>query len=162
MRKMDKDDYLLFTKLCLNNLNEKPSVFVNKALEIDLIKNKFSKNTIYNNFLYFKRYMSDGYKCVAMPKDFCKSIDSLTKKVKNIECTKPKVITAQSYEDIEKFFNEQYESLNEKCNKIREDVELQLSILNNKLRDLDKYYENKCKEIQERREVLIREFFERS
>lgn len=152
-----KDEYLVLGKFYLENKELTPHKLLIKSNENDLISKKFSKNTIYSQFLCFKRFMKDGYICKAMSKKLHKVLTKLT-----TNSYKQKVITTQSYEDIEKFFNEQYQSLNEKCNKIREDIELQLSILNNKLRELDKYYENKCKEIQEHREVLIREFFERS
>ena len=65
MEKKQKDDYLVLAKFCIDNIEERPHNFILNASKVDLLRNNFAKQTLYNNFLYFKRYLKfiRGSKC---------------------------------------------------------------------------------------------------
>lgn len=161
MKRKNKDDFLVFAKLCIENLDEKPSSFLKKAVKVDLLRNLFSKCVLYNYFLYSKRYLKDGYKVKAMPKQLCEAINSL-RRVHNYEekneCIKPKQL---SYEEIIKHIDNEYNNLQEKYNEQLEDIAKHIDILEQKRKDLDNYLMFKTQELNDKRSRLIREYFER-
>ena len=158
MKRKSKDDFLVFVKLCLENLEEKPGSFLKKAIKIDLLRNTFSKGILYNYFLYLKRYLKDGYKVKAMPQNLCDVVDSLRKKKCQVAISEPKKI---SYEEIVKHIDNELNLLGEKVNKAFDEIDKQVEMLAHKKIDLTEYLNKKRIEINEKREALINEYFER-
>ena len=156
-----KDEFNFLVDFYWKNYDCKPKEIVKKAQEIDLLRNKFSKCILYNYFLYSKRYLKDGYKVKAMPKNLCEAIDSL-RKVHNykekIECKKPKQL---SYEEIVKHIDNEYNNLQEKYKEQIEEITKSIGILEQKRKDLDNYLIIKTNELSDKRNNLIRECFER-
>lgn len=162
MKRRCKDDYLVLARMCIEHIDEKPSKFVKKVYAIDQIRNLFSKTIVYNYFLYFKRYLKDGYKVQAMPSSFVEAIDSIRKKAcianNNIQAAKVKQLT---YEEIVQQIEDEYEQLKEKAKKIKEEIDKQIFLLTKKSEDLNRYLTEKTNELNEKRDRLIREYFER-
>lgn len=158
MKRKDEGDFLVFAKLCIENLKEKPSVFLKKANKIDLLRNTFSDSVLYNYFLYSKRYLKDGYKVKAMPQKLCNIINSLSREQSQIECVKPKVL---SYEEIIKHIDNELNNLEEKIKTQLDKNTQQIQLLVQMNNDIVKYKENKILEINEKKERLIKEYFER-
>lgn len=158
MRK-GKDDFLVFAKFCFENLDDKPSTFLKKAYKVDLLRDRFSKSILYNYFLYSKRYLKDGYKVKAMPQVLCEVIDSLRRKQdQKVEAVKPQQL---SYEEIIKHIDNEINNLDEKLDaKFDENIK-QIQLLTQMNSDIRKYRENKMQEINEKKERLIKEYFER-
>lgn len=158
MRK-GKDDFLVFAKFCFENLDTKPSIFLKNAYKVDLLRDKFSKSVLYNYFLYSKRYLKDGYKVKAMPQALCKAIDNLRRKQdQRVEAVKPKQL---SYEEIIKHIDNEINNLDEKLDaKFDENIK-QIQLLTQMNSDIRKYRESKIQEINEKKERLIKEYFER-
>jgi len=71
MKRKTEDEYLFLIDFYWKNQDDNPKEIVKKSQEIDLLRNNFIKTIIYNYFLYFKRYLKDGY--------FCKGISSILK-----------------------------------------------------------------------------------
>lgn len=158
MRK-GKDDFLVFAKLCFENLDNRPSIFLKSAYKVDILRDKFSKSVLYNYFLYSKRYLKDGYKVKAMPQVLCEAIDSLRRKQdQKVEAVKPKQL---SYEEIIKHIDNEINNLEEKLNVKYDENIRQIQLLYQMNDDLKKYKESKIQEINEKRERLIKEYFER-
>ena len=158
MKRKNKDDFLVFAKLCFESLDEKPSIFLKKACKIDLLRNTFSKSILYNYFLYSKRYLKDGYKTKAMPQNLCNAIDSLRRVHNKTIENKPKQI---SYEEIIKHIDNEYNNLQEKYKEQLEDIAKHIEILEQKRKDLDNFLMFKTQELNDKRSKLIREYFER-
>ena len=158
MRKQ-KDDYLVFAKFCIDNMDDRPHHFIQKAYKVDLIRNLFSKSALYNYFLYFKRYIKDGHKCKAMPQKLCDAVDLLRRK-QDVKTTpvKPKTLT---YEEIIKHIDNEYNNLQEKYNEQLEKIAKDIGILEQKRKDLDNFLMFKTQDLNDKRNKLIREYFER-
>lgn len=154
-----KDDFLVFAKFCLENLDDKPSAFLKKAYKIDLLRNKFSRSILYNYFLYLKRYLKDGYKVKAMPHALCEVVDNLTRKHDQaVEAVQPKQL---SYEEIIKHIDNEINNLEENLKAKFDENLRQIQLLTQMNEDMIKYRENKMQEINEKKERLIKECFER-
>ena len=138
MKRRQKDDYIVFVKYCIDNIELRPHDFVKKAYSVDLIRNNFSKCIVYNYFLYLKRYMKDGYVCKGVPKILFDAINSVKNKENNntrkqtIECVKPKIL---SYEEICKYLDNEYNNLQEKYKEQLEDITKNTAILEQKRND---------------------------
>ena len=162
--KREKDDYITFARFCLNNEKFKPAQFIRMANKIDLFRNKFPDAVLYNYFLYFKRYIKDGYICKGAPKDFVKAIKNVNKeknykeKEDNICCVKQKTL---SYEEIIKHIDNEYNNLQEKYNEQLKDIAKNIEILEQKRKDLDNFLMFKTQDLNDKRNRLIREYFER-
>lgn len=61
-----KDEFNFLVDFYWKNQDCKPKEIVKKAQEIDLLRNKFPNIVIYNYFLYFKKYLKEGYFCKGM------------------------------------------------------------------------------------------------
>lgn len=158
MRK-GKDDFLVFAKFCIENLDDKPTAFLKKVYKVDLLRDKFSKSVLYNYFLYSKRYLKDGYKVKAMPQALCEVIDNLRRKQdQKVEAVKPQQL---SYEEIIKHIDNEISNLEENLKAKFDENLRQIQLLTQMNEDLIKYRENKMQEINEKKERLIKECFER-
>lgn len=154
-----KDDFLVFAKFCIENLDNKPSAFLKKAYKVDLLRDKFSKSVLYNYFLYSKRYLKDGYKVKAMPQALCEVIDNLRRKQdQKVEAVKPQQL---SYEEIIKHIDNEINNLEENLKAKFDENLRQIQLLTQMNSDIRKYRENKMQEINEKKERLIKECFER-
>ncbi|WP_405316488.1 hypothetical protein [Faecalibacillus faecis] len=155
----EKDDFLVFAKLCFENLDNRSSVFLKNAYKVDLLRDKFSKSVLYNYFLYSKRYLKDGYKVKAMPHVLCEVIDSLRQKCEQkVEAVKPKQL---SYEEIIKHIDNEISNLEERVKTQFDKNMKQIQLLTRMNNDMVQYRESKMQEINEKKERLIKEYFER-
>lgn len=154
-----KDDFLVFAKFCFENLDNKPSAFLKNAYKVDLLRDKFSKSVLYNYFLYSKRYLKDGYKVKAMPQALCEVIDSLRRKQdQRVEAVQPQQL---SYEEIIKHIDNEINNLEENLKAKFDENLRQIQLLTQMNSDIRKYRESKMQEINEKKERLIKECFER-
>lgn len=79
MKRKTKDEFEFLVKFYWNNQDCKPKDIVKKAQNIDLLRNKFSNTAIYNYFLYFKRYLKDGYLCKSVQKPLKEAFEIVLK-----------------------------------------------------------------------------------
>lgn len=134
-RTKTENDYLFLVDFYLKNQDCRPKEIIKKAQEIDLLKNKFTNTIIYNYFLYFKRYLKDGY--------FCKGAISVFKNAMEKKVNKPKInqsICKLSLEDrinkiIYDFENKLYETENNYLKIIEKNREkiMNLNRINNEI-----------------------------
>ena len=82
-KRKTKDEFIFLVDFYWKNQDCRPKDIIKKAQEIDLLRNKFPNTIIYNYFLYFKRYLKDGYLCKGIQKALKEAFEAKIKKVHN-------------------------------------------------------------------------------
>ena len=153
-----KDEFIFLVDFYWKNQDCRPKDIIKKAQEIDLLRNKFSNTIIYNYFLYFKRYLKDGY--------LCKGIQKSLKEAFELKINKLKVKAVQSVHKIS--FDEGIVQINDKIEKELMDArEKCMNILNankNKISELtrinnevEEFLECREEELENMRHNMIQE-----
>lgn len=95
-KRKTKDEFNFLVDFYWKNQDCKPKEIVKKAQDIDLLRNKFTNSTIYNYFLYFKRYLKDGYLCKGIQKSLKEAFEL---KIKNLKTKAVQPVRKISFEE---------------------------------------------------------------
>ena len=87
-KRKTKDEFNFLVDFYWKNQDCRPKDIIKKAQEIDLLRNKFTNTAIYNYFLYFKRYLKDGYFCKGIQKQLKEAFEEKIKKI-NAKAVQP-------------------------------------------------------------------------
>ena len=158
MKRKTKDEFVFLVKFYWNNQDCKPKDIVKKAQDIDLLRNKFSNTVIYNYFLYFKRYLKDGYLCKSIQKSLKEAFEIV---LKNVHKKAVQPIHEISFEDnIIKINNKIEKELNdtrEKCLNIIEKNKEKIKQLEKINDEVEEFLECREEELENMRHNMIQE-----
>lgn len=160
MKKKTNEEFIFLVNFYLKNKDLTPHKLVSEAQNVDLIRDKFTKTTIYNYFLYFKRYIKDGYFCKGVQKRLKDAFEKVCKS-KNISSTKNVYKKQINFEEELKILNEK---INKEINDTKDKFDEIIIKNNKKIEDLKrfndeiKYFcESKIRDIEIKRHDSIQE-----
>lgn len=159
MRIKEKDVYTYLIKFFNDNIELMPKELVKKACNIDIIKNNFSKNSIYLNYTYFRRLIRTGERSKGFP-DVLYNI-SLNYLNDNKNNNNIKYIEKVTYEYIENQFLKDKDELEDKCLKIVEENRKKIIMLEKMNDEISKYLQYKVELLIAKRNEDIRKLFEK-
>lgn len=95
-KRKTKDEFNFLVDFYWKNQDCKPKEIIKKAQDVDLLRNRFGNTVIYNYFLYFKRYLKDGYFCKGIQKSLKEAFEL---KIKNLKAKAVQPIRKISFEE---------------------------------------------------------------
>jgi hypothetical protein len=154
------EDTQLLAKLMVKYAPMSPSKAIKELLEIDFIKNNFSKNTIYNYLQGTRSLIKTGYPTRCIPKDLVQVIEKIKKQDKEEQ---PKYLErianaverkiknrVKTTEELIQELDEKYKEIKTKASEVRIKIANEIDNLNEKLGIVNKVA------IEEERKIVIK------
>ena len=145
MRIKDKDVYTYLIRFFNDNIELMPKELVEKAYNIDIIKNNFSKNSIYLNYIYFRRLIRTGERSRGFS-DILYDI-SLNYLDDNKNNNNIRYVENLTYEDIQQEYEAQKIKIIDKYSNFIESNKNKIQILNKMNDELKGYMDNKLQQL---------------
>lgn len=157
-KRRTKDEFEFLVDFYWKNQDCKPKEIVKKAQEIDLLRNRFGNIIIYNYFLYFKRYLKDGYLCKGIQKSLKEAFESKVKKVHN-ECVQPirKISFEEGIIEINNRIEKDLADVREKCMNILNANKEKINELTRINDEVEEFLECREEELENMRHNMIQE-----
>lgn len=153
-----KDEFNFLVDFYWKNQDCRPKDIVKKAQEIDLLRNKFPNTIIYNYFLYFKRYLKDGYLCKGIQKSLKEAFES---KVENLITKAVQPIRKISFEEgiieINNRIEKDLADIREKCMNILNANKEKIKELTRINDEVEEFLECREEELENMRHNMIQE-----
>lgn len=123
-----------------------------------MLRNKFSNTIIYNYFLYFKRYLKDGYLCKGVQKSLKEALEL---KIKNLEAKAVQPARKISFEEgiieINNRIEKDLADIREKCMNILNTNKEKIKELTRINDEVEEFLECREEELENMRHNMIQE-----
>jgi hypothetical protein len=157
-KRKTKDEFNFLVDFYWKNQDCRPKDIVKKAQEIDLLRNRFGNMVIYNYFLYFKRYLKDGYFCKGVQKFLKEAFEEKIKRVHK-ECVQPirKVSFEEGIIQINNRIEKDLADTREKCMNILKTNKEKIKELTRINDEVEEFLECREEELENMRHNMIQE-----
>jgi len=157
-KRKTKDEFIFLIDFYWKNQDCRPKDIIKKAQEIDLLRNKFTNSAIYNYFLYFKRYLKDGYLCKGIQKSLKEAFEL---KIKNLKTKAIQPVRKISFEEgiieINNRIEKDLADAREKCTNILNANKEKIKELTRINDEVEEFLECREEELENMRHNMIQE-----
>ena len=155
-KRKTKDEFIFLVDFYWKNQDCRPEDIVKKAQEIDLLRNKFPNTIIYNYFLYFKRYLKDGYLCKGIQKSLKEALELKIKNLK-IKAVQParKISFEEGIIEINNKIEKDLVDIREKCMNILNANKEKINELTRINNEVEEFLECREEELENMRHNMI-------
>lgn len=157
-KRKTKDEFNFLVDFYWKNQDCRPKDIIKKAQDVDLLRNRFGNTVIYNYFLYFKRYLKDGYLCKGIQKSLKEAFEL---KMKNI-CNKAvqpvhKINFEEGIIEINNRIEKDLADTREKCMNILNTNKEKIKELTRINEEVEEFLECREEELENMRHNMIQE-----